>query len=364
MLFRPRNVAVGLMLALGVAVVPGAQASPSAAPTVAAQDIVDVPVSFQVRNINRSAVGCPTDGKTYTIRGHLTAPRQALAARDRSITLYQHGIASGEWYWRLPVDGYNHVQEMAERGQASLTINRIGYDSSDKPDGILTCIGAQADMTHQIIQQLRSGRYAVESDQLRPPTFDRIAVAGHSNGGQVAQITAYSFQDVDAVIIMAWTDLGLTPQAFERFSAATQKCLPGGEPSEAPGDPSGYIYYDNGTEEFLPGNFNDAEQAVLDAAAPLQNRHPCQDMLSQLGGVMIDIKRIPEITVPVYFMYGENDARVVGGEEHRALFTGAESTEMLVVPGGGHYFDLDRNGPMAVEGLSTWLRNQNFGITN
>lgn len=138
--------------------------------------ISDLPVSFTVRNINRTKASCPVDGRTYTVRGHLTAPTRLLEGKsaDNAVTLYQHGIAAGEWYWRVEADGYHHAEELAARGHASLTIDRIGYDTSDTLDGLATCIGGQADITHQIIQQLRKGTYrsgdAKEAARPGPPS--------------------------------------------------------------------------------------------------------------------------------------------------------------------------------------------------
>ncbi|MDT0307363.1 alpha/beta hydrolase [Streptomyces sp. DSM 44917] len=316
---------------------------------LAAADIVDLPVSFTVVNQNRTLAACAVDGETYTIRGHLTAPADVLEAaadgEERAITLYEHGIAAGEWYWRLDAEGYHHAEELARRGHASLTIDRLGYDSSDQPNGNGSCIGGQADMAQQIVDQLREGSYEIEGGETY--AFDRVFLAGQSNGGQVVQIAAYSFQDVDGLVIMDWTDLGLTPQANARFFTSLQTCLRGGE--------DGYAYYDLGSEEFATGNFNDTDPTVLELAVPHQNRHPCGDMVSQLGGVLMDTQRIQDIDVPVLFLYGEEDARVTGGEEHRALFTGTDDTEILEVPDAGHYMGLERQAPLVHETLADWL---------
>ncbi|MEV1007065.1 alpha/beta hydrolase [Streptomyces sp. NPDC049881] len=328
------------------------QAAADTAARLEAEDIVDLPVSFTVVNQNRTLAACAVDGETYTVRGHLTAPRalldQAAAGEETAITLYEHGIAAGEWYWRLDAEGYHHAEELARRGHASLTIDRLGYDSSDRPDGLGSCIGGQADMAHQITEQLRDGSYDIEGGETY--AFDRIFLAGQSNGGQVVQIAAYSFQDVDGLVIMDWTDLGLTPQANARFFTSLQSCLQGGE--------DGYSYYDLGSEEFATGNFNDTEPEILELAVPHQNAHPCGDMVSQLGGVLMDVQQIPEITVPVLFLYGEEDARVEGGEEHAALFTGAESTELVEIPEAGHYMGLARQAPLVHDTLADWLDRQ------
>src|SRR6266516_4325605 len=128
------------------------------------QSIVELPVSFQGRNTNTSKVPCFSDGATYTIRGHITAPQGSLAAcHGHRITVYLYGYDGGEWNWDLKsVPGYDYAAEMAKLGHVSLTLDELGYGASGRPqDGNLTCQGAEADITHQIIEKLRSGEYVL-----------------------------------------------------------------------------------------------------------------------------------------------------------------------------------------------------------
>ncbi|WP_327682184.1 alpha/beta hydrolase [Kitasatospora sp. NBC_00458] len=343
---------------------PGAeQAAADTKTRLAAENIVDIPVRFTVQNVNRTLAACPVDGKTYQVSGHLTAPKAVIdgGAGKRAVTLYEHGIAAGEWYWRLDAPGYHHTEELAKKGHASLTIDRIGYGASDKPDGFGSCIGGQADIAHQIVEQLRAGSYRTEQPGQAAVPFDKVVLAGQSNGSQVSQIEAYSFQDVDGLVVMDWTDLGLTPQANARFFSSLQTCLRGGSAVDGAGGPGGYAYYDLGTEEFKSGNFHDTEPGVLALSAPHQNRHPCGDMASQLGSVLVDMRHIKDIRIPVLFLYGEKDARVQGGAEHRALFTGATDTKLVEVPAAGHYMGMARNAPQVHTALADWLAGHQLG---
>ena len=64
--------------------------------------IVDVPVAFSVQNTNTSRDPCPSDGKQYVVRGHLTGPRAAIEGpAPRAVTLYYEGFDTGEWMWRF-----------------------------------------------------------------------------------------------------------------------------------------------------------------------------------------------------------------------------------------------------------------------
>src|SRR5919198_3710711 len=128
------------------------------------RDIVDVPVSFQVQNTNTSRDPCPSDGKSYVVRGHLTGPRAAvLDPGPRAVTLYHEGFDSGEWNWRFRVvPGYDYAAEMARLGYSSVTVDQVGYGASGHPQGNDTCIGAQADIAHQIIGQLGGASYSAQ----------------------------------------------------------------------------------------------------------------------------------------------------------------------------------------------------------
>src|SRR4051812_20382129 len=98
-----------LIVAVGAALA-GLGPAPVAA---RAADVVDVPVSFEVKNTNTSQYPCPSDGAEYVVRGHLTGPRQAITGpAPRAVTLYYYGYDSGEWNWRFrAVPGYDYASE-------------------------------------------------------------------------------------------------------------------------------------------------------------------------------------------------------------------------------------------------------------
>lgn len=364
---RSTAVAAAAALACTAAVVAFATAQNAVADPPPGE-VVQVPVVFSVENVNRSVVECGADGLRYDVAGTLTAPAGAIDDPGRAVTLYQHGIAGGEWYWNLPTDdpgllGYNHVVEMAERGHVSVSIDRLGYDDSGVPPGVETCIGAQADVTNQIVGQLRDGGYTSGGER---PAFGKVVLAGQSNGGLIANLTAVSFGGVDGLSVHGWGDLGFTPEADERFLAATGRCLTQFAPGAAPGVgagsatgaptevPPGYTYYDDGTEEFLTGNFADTEQAVLDAVVPLQNAHPCGDMSTITLGIYEDLQRLDEVAVPVHVVHGEADERIQGIEVQSGLYAGAQVDE-LVVPGAGHYMGLERGAALVHDDMAAWL---------
>src|SRR5436190_17921237 len=104
------------------------------------RSVVELPVSFTVSNTNTSADPCLSDGATYTVKGHITAPQGSLAtSKDRAIAFYLYGYEGGEWNWALKaVPGYDYPAEMAKLGHISLTVDELGYGASGIPrDGNL-----------------------------------------------------------------------------------------------------------------------------------------------------------------------------------------------------------------------------------
>jgi hypothetical protein len=94
------------------------------------------PCSSGSRMSTAPRVPCASDGELYSVRGHVVAPKRALSAPRRALTIYvSGGVLSGETTWRFPVPGYDHARAMAQRGHASLVIDRLGWGSSDIPNG-------------------------------------------------------------------------------------------------------------------------------------------------------------------------------------------------------------------------------------
>src|SRR4051794_781402 len=101
---RLRAVTGALVAATFVCMSSGASLARATTPPGAGGQVVEVPVAFQVTNTDTSGAPCnparPSDGKPYTVRGHLAGPRAALAT-PASVTLYLFGYEAGEWNWDL-----------------------------------------------------------------------------------------------------------------------------------------------------------------------------------------------------------------------------------------------------------------------
>ncbi|MEV0338217.1 alpha/beta hydrolase [Nocardia sp. NPDC050713] len=328
----------------------------SAAP---ASGIVDREVVFSVRNTNTSGVPCGTDGATYDVRGHLTGPLDKLAgASAESVSLYLHGLELGEWFWRFDdAPGYDHTREMAAHGHVSVTIDRIGYGSSGQPSGLLSCVGGQADVAHQIVQQLRSGRYTAAEGAV---AFERIALLGHSLGGAVAQVATYSYGDVDALGVLSYSDLALSGETLVGTLTWGATCLSGGQRSTA-GAP-GYAYLTPSLASFQDNFLAQSPPEVRAPASAQRELNPCGDMVTLTEATAIDLARLGQVTVPVLIVAGGRD-RVFDVDRARLqgnLFTGSRDVTTHVIDQATHGLTLE---PTAVEFrrlLGDWLTARGF----
>ncbi len=68
---------------------------------------------------------------------------------------------------------------MRAAGRTQLPVFRP-YGASDKPIGQEVCFGSRADIAHQMVQQLRSGKYT--TDGAASAAFTKVVPAGHSGG--------------------------------------------------------------------------------------------------------------------------------------------------------------------------------------
>ena len=326
---------------------------PAATGAAAADDIVDIPVSFAVKNVNNSFVSCGTDGKDYTINGHLTGPASKLAGGETTGTLYQHGLEVAEWFWRMPVVGDGYSESMAKLGHVSVTVDRLGYNSSDHAPGLKTCVGGHADIAHQIVQQLRAGTYSGSIH----PKFTKVGLAGHSLGGAITEIEAASFQDVDAAAVLAYADLAPTPSVLVGSLTWGPQCLTGGAPSD--GVP-GFAYLTRNVADYQKNFLKNTPPAALADATANRELNPCGDFLSILTAIPIDTLLVARIKAPVLVMSGSKDLvfdplRV---KLQSALFLNSAKVTTKIVTGATHGITLEPTKVDIVAAMDAWL-NQN-----
>ncbi|MHA7278011.1 alpha/beta hydrolase [Arthrobacter sp. Hz1] len=364
--FKPLLTGVVLTPLLLLGTVPLAQAAGPATGAADGSQTVQREVSFEVQNINRSKIPCEADGETYTVRGSITGPQQALDD-PQAVTLLLHGLSYGEFFGNYSEQpGYNFAQKQAAAGHVTVTVDRLGYDSSDKPDGTGICFGSRADIAHQIVTQLRSGQYQAD-DTAAAPSFPEVVLAGHSVGGIIAQAAAYSFGDIDALMVLSYSDTTVSPAAMGALETAIAACEAGGTLSEGdPGSP-GYVFFGADTPEmFIKAHFftDNAEPAVVDTTAGLRNMDPCGDITSYKDAVDTNKANIGSIDVPTLVLTGDSDAIYpVLAEPQASLLTGSNDVTAVNIPATGHALTLHNSKDQFSAEVSAWLDARNFGST-
>jgi len=298
--------------------------------------VAQVPISFRVRNVNRSDVPCASNGRTYTVRGHVVGPARKLQrSRLGNTTLYLHGLSFGEFFYRFQkLNGFDYAADQARRGQVSVVIDRLGYGRSDKLNGSQICVGSRADMAHQMVTKLRSGQY--RSAAGRPPRFDKVVLAGHSYGGQIAQVAAYSFGDIAGLVVLGYSDRVQSRLLASNARFAARVCARGGR--EVGGKP-GYAPFGppDGAGAAL---FRSAATRVKRAVLREVNIDPCGDTASFPTATEVDLQRLGSVRVPVLVVGGGSDKLFPrpAAADQAELFTGSRSVHHRTLRGTAHAF--------------------------
>ncbi len=319
--------------------------------------VADVPISFTVRNVNRSDVPCASDGKTYTVRGHLVGPAAKVHSRAvDATTLYLHGLSFGQFFWHFQQAlGYDYATNQAHNGQVSVVIDRLGYISSDKPNGNRICVGSRADIAHQMVMDLRSGDYRVDPAG-NGPRFSKVVLAGHSYGGQIAQVEAYSFGDIDGLVVVGYADRVQSALLKKNAAYAAKVCAHGGVRVGGAG-PGGYAPF--GPPSGAPAALFDSTNPRVEKAVLQQlTVDPCGDTASFAKAVKVDLARVHSIKVPVLIVAGGSDALFPppAGPDQAKLLTGSSNVTQVTLPDTAHAYTFERTHNRFVSVVNSWLR--------
>ncbi len=313
-----------LLSALVGAVLAVPPAPAATRPTVVARQVV-----FELENTNATSVLCLPDNQSYEVRGRLVGPRQAVLGHSGPIrvNVLVHDLAAGSWFWSLPGHpAYDYARRLARHGETSLVLDRLGYGASPLPNGDATCLGAQADMLHQVVQHLRSGRYTFADPSIgTTPAAAHVITQGHSVGAAIAQIEAGTFDDVDGLVLMSWTDRGATSLATR--TAARQSAACAGSADYAPLAES--------ATDYRALMFATAPSDVQRTAARLRNDDPCGDVSSLSPMLAASGQAAGRVDAPVLLLYGGRDAlnRAAARDQQAASYTSDVTTHTFADAG-------------------------------
>lgn len=306
----------------------------AASPALAADGVASDPVSYDVVNRNGTPVPCAGDGRTHTLRGRLVTPGSGATGR---VNVLVHDITAGGWFWHLREHpAYDYASRLAERGETSLVLDRLGYDESPLANGWRTCLGAQATMLHQVVGQLRDAGY------------EEVVLHGHSVGAALAELEAATFADVDGLVLMSWSDSAPTFRAIAEAGKQHATCL---------ASPDGYAPYGATEAHFQELLFATAPADVRATATALRNPDPCGDAVS-LSTLLVATNLTSRlIDVPVLLLFGERDALnrpSAARWQPLAYSPGAEVTS-YVIQGAGSALPLEASAPQTRERVLEWL---------
>jgi pimeloyl-ACP methyl ester carboxylesterase len=326
--------------------------------TPAEPGVRTLPVTFRVVNDNETEVSClpnVADGKTYTVSGSLILPAGATPA---GVTLYAHGLGFASYFWDFTaVPGYDYAGAEAAAGHASVVIDRLGYGKSSIPPGDATCVGSQATILHEIVQDLRAGRYTA-TGSTTPPSFSRVGLVGHSAGSQLAEVEAYTFKDIDALGVMEWADQFYSLGTYTAFGLDAVQCVEGNV-KQVGSSSTGYATFGTTDAQYDSLMFADVDPAVEAAANALRTNDPCGQIESILTATAIDILNVGSIKVPIAYVHAGDDGIFQAGlpwpSLQESLYRGTSKLTDISLPGEGHAVTLERSAPKLDTAMSTWL---------
>jgi len=301
------------------------------------------PVAFTVTN--------PLDpGKTYTVHGVLVRP---AAGCSGSVLLAMHGLSYGAWAWDFPLrpETYSVAQALADRGFATLAVDELGYGTSagegapDHPNGYTLTVESYAEMTAQMVAQIRAGTYQAAS----PTPFSHVGLLGHSAGSEIVELAAGLHPGIADVVIAT----GYTHEPFvdndwliREWSQDNLRALQ-----------DDYEYFETNPTirahdmYWLPNA--DADVVGLDTS--MANLTPSGEVFSI--GIQPSRFVLWRITVPVLVVLGEHDALFPGrfGPNEMKLFLGAKDKTLRIAQNAGHAMMLQRNAPSTNTKIANWL---------
>jgi pimeloyl-ACP methyl ester carboxylesterase len=270
------------------------------------------------------------------------------------IQLLLSGATYGHIYWDLPYQPqrYSYVGYASHAGYATFNIDRLGIGLSDHPaDSRTVNIPSEAYVTHQIVQQLRSGA-------VNGISYERVILVGHSLGSVISLVEAANFSDVDGVIASGFLHF-VNPVALQALLNAFYPAILDPRFSGS-GLAPGYLTTPQG---FRPGiydfidNWADADPAViaLDESTKETTTDGEVDSLLALAASPDFLTFALSIKVPVLIALGQYDGMTacsvdVGGcnsasvvAEEKGFFAKEACLQASVIPNAGHVINMQKN---------------------
>jgi pimeloyl-ACP methyl ester carboxylesterase len=306
-------------------------------------------------NLEVSALGL----LPQSVHGQLCVP---AGRTPRTVQLLVHGGTYSSRYWDLPYDPdrYSYQRDMAAHGFATFAMDCLGTGKSSMPPSVLLTGAVQAQVIHQVIGQLRSGRVG-------GVRFDRVVLSGHSTGSGFAVLEASTYHDVDGVVLTGMTHRLNWPVHIRVFVNGVRPVQFDPVLSKRGGD-AGYLTTMPGTRGVFhqPG---DVDPGVIAADEATKDRLPAT-VLADTVPVAFETRLSRRIDVPVLIADGQDDplfcfavcatpATLRSAEA--PFFSPAAQLSVFLLPRTGHAIALSKNAPAYRSAVRDWMTHHIAG---
>lgn len=248
---------------------------------------------------------------------------------------------------------YSYVHYLAERGYASLTIDRIGTGRSSHPPAQAVTIQSNAFVVHQVVEKMRAGTAPFSA------AYDTIIGVAHSLGGAVLYVDSVDHaKDFDGLIV-AGLRRHQTPRFAEfptTFVAAQTEprfaAYPPGYYTTRPGAHAEYFFYAPYAEQSVIDHEERTKETITDG---------------EVATFLPSLEATSEVRVPVLSIVGEHDiffcsdADCPEASQERDYFPEVACFESQVTPNGAHDLNLQTNAKREVFPLLVDWIERNFG---
>lgn len=323
---------------LGVLLVPAAwvPASPVDAGGAVSVQRVSFPVTFDARD-----QGDKVWGFLY---------RPAVAPCTSSVLLLIHDVSYASHQWDLPVqpERYSTARALAAAGYPTVAVDLPGHASSEGGDGTRLHVALYADVTAQLVAQLRAGNYRTFDGQ-PPPRYGRVGLVGAGVGTEIAELAAA--RDPELAVLVG---TGYSHFPSSQFLADYARW----EVPQTIGKP--YTYFGGLPHRRVKYMYDTraADAAVVRKDTALSQFAPSGLILTMMSQPSRAV--VGSIAIPVLLLLGEQDYMFPSAraQDELALFTSAGDRTMTVVGGAGHSLFLHRSAPETHQRLMDWLRQR------
>ncbi len=311
------------------------------APAVTAQR-VSFPVAFDPRD------------QGDKVWGFLFRPGAAGGAGPPSCTssvlLLLHDVSYATYQWDFPYapERYSMARILAAAGYPTVAVDLPGHGSTDGGDGTRIHVALYADVTAQVISQLRAGNYRTFDGQ-PAPRFGTVGLVGAGIGTEVAELVAADDPEVAVLVGTGYTHF--PSREFLRDYATWELPQTVGKP---------YTYFGGLPERRAKYMYDTrlADTTVVKKDTALSQNSPSGLILTMMSQPSRAV--MGSIGVPVLLLLGEQDYifPAAHAQDELALFAGAADKTMTVVGRAGHSLFLHTNAPDSHRAVLDWLRQR------